>query len=115
MKIEFKITDDSGRSYHGAADLLAVTTDVRATIAPDHRETLKTVEKLSLPDRLIQLREVGFFQQPRTAAEAHSKLLENYHCVLDRVQMALLRLLRRRQLRKTTRTINDQEQIAYVW
>jgi hypothetical protein len=113
MKIEFKITDDSGRSYHGAADLLAVTTDVRATIAPDHRETLKTVEKLSLPDRLIQLREVGFFQQPRTAAEAHSKLLENYHCVL--VQRALLRFLRRIQIRKTTRTINDQEQIAYVW
>jgi hypothetical protein len=115
MKIEFKITDDSGRSYHGAADLRAVAAETPSTIATDPRSGSKAAQKLSLPDRLLQLREGGFFQQPRTAVEVHSKLLETYHCLLDRVQMALFRLLRRRQLRKTTKRTTEEEQVAYVW
>jgi len=31
------------------------------------------------------------------------------------VQMALLRLLRKRELRKTVKSIGGRDQVAYVW
>ena len=56
-----------------------------------------------------------FFREPRTPREVHDKLLETYHCLPNRVQMALLRLHRKRELRKTVKQIGDQEHTAYAW
>jgi len=58
-----------------------------------------------------------FFQieQRDDAAEVHAKLQESYYCVLNRVQMALLRLQKKRELRRAVKRIGDHDEIAYVW
>jgi hypothetical protein len=61
------------------------------------------------------LRSEGFFADPRTSTDVHEKLQQTYHCLPDRVQMALLRLQRRRELRKALKKVSDQEKVAYVW
>ena len=73
------------------------------------------VGKQSLSDHILELRDSDFFSQPRTAEEAHGKLKVKYHCELDRVAMALLRLSKRKELRKITKTTNGKKYKAYVW
>jgi len=68
-----------------------------------------------LPEQILRLKEHGFFKEPKTAKEVQGKLQPVYHCAIDRVAMALLRLKRRRKLRKTTKTIAKRKQVAYVW
>lgn len=68
-----------------------------------------------LPSHILDLRDRGFFKEPKVASEVHGKLKSNYHCALDRVVMALLRLQRRKQLRKSSKMIGKKQQVAYVW
>lgn len=113
MRVEFRLTDDDGKNYQGVAELRRVTT-VRGTDESLIHTSIGP-EITGLPGHILALREGGFFREPRTPSEVHAKLLETYHCLLNRVQMALLRLHRRRELRKTTKKIDEQEQVAYVW
>jgi hypothetical protein len=112
MRIEFTLTDDDGKSYRGAAELEVAAEKaggaVLQSIAPP-------ADSQTLPTRILALRDAGFFREPRTASEVHAKLLETYHCLLDRVQMALLRLQRKRELRKATKRVGEREHPAYVW
>jgi hypothetical protein len=113
MKIEFRLTDDDGGTYEGTAELNAAgrqkgpdrqPTSVGDQTAPD-----------GLPAHILALRDAGFFREPRTPGEVHEKLLETYHCLPNRVQMALLRMQRRRELRKTVKKIGEREHNASVW
>jgi hypothetical protein len=119
MRIEFTIIDDHGRRYSGAADLgdaLAdPARDVRATVCQEERNSPQESGAKALPGHILQLREGGFFREPRTSSEVHEKLRENYSCLPDRVKVALLRLQRRRELRKALKKVGDQEKTAYVW
>ena len=110
MKVEVTIVDDAGNIYRGAAALQRAS-------SPPPRQAIDSSEVGSkgLPSRILALRESGFFQEPRTPTEVHEALLESYHCVLNRVQMGLLRLLRRRELRRAIKKVGEQEQQAYVW
>jgi hypothetical protein len=69
----------------------------------------------TLPDHIIRLRDEGFFKQPQTAKEVHTKLQSSYHCETNRVAMSLLRLLEKKELRKISKTAVGKKQIAYVW
>jgi len=119
MRIEFTIVDDHGRRYSGAADLGDASVDptdgVRAAIHREERSNPQDPVARGLPDHILHLRESGFFREPRTSSEVHQKLQEAYSCLPDRVQMALLRLQRRRELRKAVKKVGDQEKTAYVW
>src|SRR3990172_2779127 len=64
--------------------------------------------KQSLSDHIIELRDVDFFSQPKTAEETHAKLTGKYPCELNRAAVALVRLSGRKQLRKTSKSINDK-------
>ena len=68
-----------------------------------------------LPIQILKLRDKGFFKEPKTAIEVHSKLQPSYHCELNRVAMALLRLQRRKELRKSSKIFEEKRQVAYVW
>ena len=69
----------------------------------------------SLGDRIIGLRDSGFFKQPKTGQEVHKKLQSAYACEYDRVAMALLRLLNRKLLRVTSKKVGNKKLKAYVW
>lgn len=68
-----------------------------------------------LPLHILRLRNEGFFKEPRTPKELHEKLLPKYHCELNRVTMALIRLQRHGQLRKASKFLGGRKQAAYVW
>ena len=68
-----------------------------------------------LPTHILQLRVGGFFKQPRTPKEVRMKLVKIYPCDLNRIEVGLLRIQGRRQLRKTSKVIGKKKQIAYVW
>jgi len=69
----------------------------------------------TLPDYILQLRSRGFFKQTKTAKEVHAGLQSTYSCSPDRVVMALLRLQRKKELRKTSKIIGKKKQVGYVW
>ena len=75
----------------------------------------KSASQEGLPAQILKLRDHGFFRDPKTAKEVHRKLQPIYHCELDRVSMALLRLKTRKQLRKSSKLIQKAKQVAYVW
>ena len=75
----------------------------------------KRVSQDGLPAHILKLKEGGFFKGPKTAKEVQNKLQPTYHCELDRVAMALLRLKTRKKLRKSSKLINKAKQVAYVW
>jgi hypothetical protein len=113
MKIEFTLIDDDGKSYQGTAELKTIATQAAANQA--RRVPPLGQEAKGLPEHILALREASFFREPRTPEEVHTKLLETYHCLLNRVRMALLRLQRRRELRKAVKQIGEQEHVAFVW
>jgi hypothetical protein len=113
MKIELRLTDDRGRSFHGVAELQSA--EVGSGSDLPGASVSATLDGNSLPARILALREAGFFHEPRTPAEVHAKLSETYHCLMNRVQMALLRLHRKRELRKAIKRVGPQEHAAYVW
>jgi hypothetical protein len=112
MKLELTLTDDQGRTYQGIAQLKAVS-GARNSVKKSNRSAAGPVK--GLPGHILALREKNFFREPRTPAEVHATLLETYHCVLNRVQMALLRLHRKRELRKAVKKIGNQDHAGYVW
>jgi len=69
----------------------------------------------TLPDHIVQLREEGFFKEPRVAREVHEELKGRYSCELNRVVMALRRLMERKMLRRASKRVGDRIQKAYVW
>lgn len=110
MRIEFTLTDDEGGSYRGSAELSRTNVTARRVISKAAPPSSK-----SLPDHILELRDQGFFHKPQTGNEVHEELQKQYHCDLDRVQMALFRLVRRRKLRKSAKSIAGRSQVAYVW
>jgi hypothetical protein len=110
MKIVFTLTDNDGTQYEGVAELAQ-------TLPQEYGNSGATAGdlQLGLPDRILKLREQGFFKEPRTPTEVHAELAKTYHCVLNRVEVALVRLLARRQLRKSAKKVDKHEQAAYVW
>jgi hypothetical protein len=82
------------------------------------RRAAAPVEKAvkgALPERILDLRDKGFFSKSKTGNEVQAKLNPTYSCEVDRVLMALLRLAKRRKLRKASKTIDGKKQVAYVW
>jgi hypothetical protein len=69
----------------------------------------------ALPAHIGKLKDQGFFASPRTAVEVCGKLQPTYHCDVNRVAMALLRLHKRKALRKTQKLVGKKRAIAYVW
>jgi hypothetical protein len=114
MRIEFTVIDDGGNRYRGAAELTTHAGAAAPAKALEEQCT-KDSKETRLPGHILRLRNEGFFADPRTSADVHEKLQQTYHCLPDRVQMALLRLQRRRELRKALRKVGDQEKAAYVW
>lgn len=76
---------------------------------------IQNKEKKTLPDHIIALRDAGFFSQPETAEETLKKLQDNYHCELNRVEVGLVRLAKRKLLRKASKAISGKKYQAYVW
>lgn len=75
---------------------------------------VKKAQGARLPDHILKLRNSGFFDSPRTSSEVHERLQSKYPCEPDRIAMALLRLHRRRELRKTSKSNGGKKQTAYV-
>lgn len=71
-------------------------------------------KRRALPDYILELRDSGFLDLARTPTEVHAALKPKYPCDLDRVKVALLRLQRRRQLRKSSKTVGNKKMAAYV-
>jgi hypothetical protein len=69
----------------------------------------------ALPNRITELRDGGFFAQPKTSRDVHGKLNPTYACAPDRVSMALLRLVKRKKLRKASKRVGGKNQVAYAW
>jgi len=76
-----------------------------------------TGKKKTLSDYIIELRDNGFFSQPKTAEETHKKLSGKYFCEFNRVEVSLLRLAEKKpkQLRITSKVVNKKKYKAYVW
>jgi hypothetical protein len=74
-----------------------------------------SVRREGLPTHILALREEGFFAQPKTFNEVHAKLESIYPCDVGRVKVACIRLQRRKQLRKTSKTVGNKSQVTYVW
>jgi len=86
------------------------------SIVGKHKKTRTIIKtRKGLPTYILELRDSGFFSQPKTAEETHKELQGKYHCETNRVSMALLRLAKKRELRKATKLINGQKYKAYVW
>lgn len=69
----------------------------------------------TLPTWILKLRAEGFFRQPKVPMEVHEKLQPKYPCDPNRVAVAVLRLHKRKELRKTSRIVGGKKQVAYVW
>jgi hypothetical protein len=72
-------------------------------------------EELTLPERILALRNNNFFRSPRTDADVHTEITKTYPCDLNRVSVALLRLSKKKELRRTTKVEENKEYIAYAW
>ena len=79
------------------------------------RASTLSKDKLKLSDHILELRNKNFFSQPKTAEEVHKKLQETYHCELNRVEVALLRLSKRKRLRRASKAVEKKTYQAYVW
>lgn len=71
--------------------------------------------QMNLTDHILAARNGMYFSKPKTAEEIHKNLQGTYHCDLNRVAVALLRLADRRMLRRTTKAVNGKKYQAYVW
>ena len=83
--------------------------------APASKHVRKHSAGVTLPDCIVEVRDAGFFKEPRIAREVHEKLYATYPCEIDRVAMALLRLNERKKLRKASKLVDKKKQVAYVW
>ena len=109
MRVDTTILDDAGKQFVGSAELQP------ASSPKTLREPRGRRQPESLPDHILALRNSGFFAKPKTPAEIHAELQTSYHCELNRVEVALFRLQRRKELRKTSKVVGGKTQVAYVW
>lgn len=114
MEVEIVVTDDSGRQFKGVAKLMAAApmTTKRKKAA---MVTRKEKNNNSLAAQILVLRNEGLFSEPRVAAEVHGALQGRYHCDVNRVEVALLRMQRRKELRKASKVVGAKQKVAYVW
>jgi len=70
---------------------------------------------LSLPNRILALRDKKFFLHPKTDLEVHAEISKSYSCHKNRVEVALLRLVKKRHLRRTQKMENGEKVTAYAW
>src|SRR5580698_4765044 len=70
--------------------------------------------KASLPDHISALRDNDFFKQPRTITEIHEKLQLTYPCDRGRITTAMRRIIKRNELRKTSKTEDGERVDAFV-
>lgn len=108
-------------------DLLSVLREIQELVTDTlegHQEVAKkdvrkrartNTKARTLQGHILSLRERGFFRQSKSVAEVYSKLQPVYVCERNRVAMALLRLFKHRELRKTSKLVNEKQQTAYVW
>jgi hypothetical protein len=68
-----------------------------------------------LPERVLALRDDDFFKDPRTDVETHREIMKTYPCDLNRVSVALFRLSKKKELRRTTKVQDGNEHVAYAW
>ena len=78
-------------------------------------QSSKLASKKTLSGLLLRQRDAGFFKEAKTAKEVRSKLQTVYPCELNRVEVALFRLHKKKQLRKTSKIVEKKKQVAYVW
>lgn len=71
-------------------------------------------EAKTLGSHIIEIRETGYFSEPRTAREVHSAIQKVYACEIKRVENELARLQKKGEFRKTSKVINEKKLIAYV-
>lgn len=69
----------------------------------------------NLPEHILGLRDQNFFRQPKVASEVHAKLQDRYACEINRVEMALYRLVKRHELRAATKKVGTKQLKAYAW
>lgn len=116
------MNSSTSKKLQEAARLINEVLAELGTEVPTLAKLVKTKKNLpqSLPDRIISLRDAGFFTQPHTADEVHAELQDTskkdtyYYCEPDRVTTALRRLLKKGNLRKASRS-DAPKLIAYVW
>ena len=97
------------------ADLEKRVTILESRVSPIVKKPKQTSKPMTLAKHILALRDSAFFSQDRTADEVHKKLSSHYNCILNRVEVALVRLASKRQLRKATKTIGDKSYKSYVW
>ena len=101
-----------GRLADHALQLIGAPTDAR--LKRKQKSQATRTSHNTLPDHILRLKEEGFFRQPHTASEAHKKLQETYPCDLNRVEVALYRLSKKRLLRRISKGAGKNNQVAYA-
>jgi len=79
-------------------------------VKPEEKQKFK-----GLPERILALRDNNFFGSPRTDVEVHTEITKTYPCDLNRVSVALLRLSKKKELRRTAKVKENKEYVAYAW
>ncbi len=79
----------------------------------NRQEILPVLRYIVLPALILQLRDKGFFRQPRTSREVQETLRPFYR--FDRIGLALRTLQKKKQLRRASKKVGDRKQVAYVW
>jgi hypothetical protein len=106
--------EDLDRVRKKLEDLENRVTHLESLILKGKSRSISQKRKV-LNDHVLSLREERFFSDPRTAQETYEKVQKAYPCELNRVEVALLRLAGKKQLRKAKKIINGREYKAYVW
>jgi len=115
MKVKIILKDDSGKIFQGEMNLDATDLPIKKAKSKSASAVTGTDGKISLTELVLQLRDNGFFKNPKSSKEVHAEVLKSYHCAPDRVTMALIRLHKKKELRNTTVQIDDKRITAYVW
>jgi len=108
------MTDDEIKRLIGEHEKRIAALELKLT-GQSPSKLKKDLQKKSLPDHILDLRQEGYFSIPRTGQETHQKLCERYHCERNRVDVALLRFAEKRQIRKASKAGDKRKQVAYVW
>lgn len=89
----------------------------RAVFAAGEKSPKKkeAVDNDNLRGKVLNLRGANFFKQPKVASEVHAKLQSTYPCDLNRVEVVLLRISKKKLLRVTSKNIDGKKKKAYAW
>jgi len=95
----------------------------------NHEERIRALEEIlkkrgikqiknaskTLSGVLLDLRNAGFFSETKTSEETHEQLQKKYPCEINRVEVALFRMSRRKQLRVASKVVLGKKKKAFVW